>query len=361
VSIGSAGLAAALSQCADSSPALGAELALQTVRNAQLFVAGTGDGGIAVATKITSLAQGALTTMFLTKLSTTVCILALAAALVLGATPVSRMVGLTSAARAIEYVQDTFDDGSVTDGIPLNWIVPGWIPNGQFRVENGDLTLTASNIPPTVPGADPSFTEMDIVADGVVVRDLSFRTRVRGLLPANPSAPYWIGFNVRDTLTRDWITGSSINAAIQSNGMLAVTYLLDNEISGPPTGVDVARVSTGLNFVTEDVNLQLNVEGNQVRFTAWGVSQQKPQTPQIVGTLPNTLDDSGTVVLWTLPRSSDWNKPVAFRHVEVAPIPEPSTAALGSLGVVAVAAFGFRNRLNRVRHQTYFTLRDEAR
>jgi hypothetical protein len=37
------------------------------------------------------------------------------------------------------------------------------------------------------------------------------------------------------------------------------------------------------------------------------------------------------------------------RYVEVALIPEPSTAALRSLGFIALAGFVFQVRLNRVR------------
>jgi hypothetical protein len=46
---------------------------------------------------------------------------------------------------------------------------------------------------------------------------------------------------------------------------------------------------------------------------------------------------------------TDWNRPVAFRYVEVVGIPEPSTIALGSLSAFALASFAFRSRLLRVR------------
>ena len=88
VTVGAGGLAAMITHCFEAAPALGIELIHQTYRNAQLFLAGTTAGKLSAATKIGSLAQGVLNTMFLTKLSTTVCIVALAAALVLGASPV---------------------------------------------------------------------------------------------------------------------------------------------------------------------------------------------------------------------------------------------------------------------------------
>jgi hypothetical protein len=97
------------------------------------------------------------------------------------------------------------------------------------------------------------------------------------------------------------------------------------------------------------MNLQLDVVGNQARFSVWGVSQPKPPSPQITGAVPSSLAKSGTVVLWAFPQASDWNKPAAFRYVEVVAIPEPSSVALGSLSGVALATFAFRTHLLRVR------------
>jgi RNA polymerase sigma factor (sigma-70 family) len=121
VTLSTAALAAGVSRLAEAAPQISSELAQATVRNAELFLAGEGAAALSAATRISSLAQGVIHTMFLTKLSTTVCIAALAAALVLGATPVSRLVGLASSARAQEFAgfTDNFDDGSATDGNPV--------------------------------------------------------------------------------------------------------------------------------------------------------------------------------------------------------------------------------------------------
>jgi RNA polymerase sigma factor (sigma-70 family) len=257
VSVGASGIAAALAGCAEAVQALPITLLHETFRNAQSFLAGTAAGGSAVAPTITSLAQGELNRMFLTKLSTTVGIIALAAALVLGALPTSQSLGLISKIQAGQFFLDDFEDGSITDGNPVNWIVPSWIPNGQFNIQNGDLILTPSDIPPALPGYDTSLTEMDVLADGVNVQDLSLRTRVRGLSPAASNAPYWIGFNVRDTFTREAVTGSAIAAAIRSDGLITVTYVLDNERDGPGITVDIFAAL----FDGQQIGLPVTTEG----------------------------------------------------------------------------------------------------
>jgi RNA polymerase sigma factor (sigma-70 family) len=346
VTVGVGGIAAALDQCAEAAHGVPAVLTSETIRIAELFLLRTSISGVPAMSKIATLAQGEINRMFLTKLSTTVGIAALVAVLLLGASPASQILGLVPSLRAAQIFQDDFQDGSITDGNPIRWIVPSWIPHGQAMVQSGDLVITPSDTPPTVPGYDSSLTEIDLLADGVNTQDVSLRTRIRGLSSPTGSNRYWIGINVRDTLTREGIIGSFVWAAMSSDGVVALGYARDDNVNGPSTPVDIApSVTTGLNFVAEDINLQLDVVGNQARFTVWGVSQPKPQSPQLVGTLPNSLVKSGTVVLWSLPQASDWNRPAVFRHVELVAIPEPSSIALGSLSAVALAIFACRTRL----------------
>ena len=125
-------MAAAIAEAIEAAE-LPAALIEQTVRIARVFTAGKSVGELAADTKIASLAQGVLNTMFLTKISTTVCIFALAGALVLGATPVSRMLGLTSNVQAAEVFFDDFENGSATDGNPVTWEVVAPWPSGKAR------------------------------------------------------------------------------------------------------------------------------------------------------------------------------------------------------------------------------------
>jgi hypothetical protein len=190
---------------------------------------------------------------------------------------------------------------------------------------------------------------MDVLADGINIQDLSLRTRVRGLSPQGASGPYYIGITARDTFTRDSVTGTFVSAYIGSDGILGMGYAIDNVTNGPGNAVNYPWVSPGINFLNEDVNLQLDIVGNQARLTAWNVSNEKPQLPQITATLPGSLSKSGTVALWVFPESSDWDKPAVFRHVELVAIPEPSSVVLGSLSAIALGSFAFRIRLRRCR------------
>jgi hypothetical protein len=133
VAIGAGGIAGAMSRLAEAAPQVTAELAEQTVRHADLFLAGKSAAALPAAEKIGSLAQGVLHAMFLTKLSTTVCIVALAAALVLGASPASRLLGLTSSVRAQEFKPflDDFSDRIANDGNPVTWTP---LPRGKIGV-----------------------------------------------------------------------------------------------------------------------------------------------------------------------------------------------------------------------------------
>jgi RNA polymerase sigma factor (sigma-70 family) len=350
VTVAAGGLAATLAQCAAAGHVLPAALIQETFHHAELFLlAGKAISGTPVAAKITSLAQGEINRMFLAKLSTTVGIAALVAALVLGALPAFQMLGSAPGLRAAQVFLDDFEDGNIMDGNPVNWIAPSWIPNREFRIENGDLILTPSSIPPALPGYNTFRTEMNVLADGVNVQDLSLRTRVRGLSPQGSGGPYYIGITARDTFTRDSVTGSFVTTYVGSDGVLGLGYAVDNTANGPGNAVNYPWVSPGINFLNEDVNLQLDIVGNQARVTAWNVSDEKPQLPQITATLPGSLSKSGTVVLWVFPEASDWNKPAVFRHVELIAIPEPSSIALGSLSAAALASFAFRTRLLRTR------------
>jgi hypothetical protein len=256
------------------------------------------------------------------------------------------ITAVTQPAHAATVFYDDFEDGSLIDENPVSWVVPQWIPNGQYRVENGDLILTASNIPPTQPGYNRARTEMDVLADDVNVGNLSLRTRLRGLSPGTPGNPYYIGVTVRDTLSRDNLIGSFISAYIGSDGQIGVGYVRDTTTTaGGGTAVNHPLVSTGLDFANQDVDLQLDVVNNLAMLTVWDQSQAKPTSPQIEMRLPSYLASQGTIGLWVFPSANEWNKPALFRFVEVVAIPEPST--LGLLGLAAAGGMGRTSRGRR--------------
>jgi RNA polymerase sigma factor (sigma-70 family) len=338
VSFGVGGVAATLAPLAEASPAPSAELVSETLHNAKLFVAGTGEGGVPVATTITSLAQGVLNTMFLTRLSTTVCILALAAALVLGATPVSRMLGITSNLRAGEYFLDTFDDDNLYDGNPVTCRKEGPpFDQGIIEAVNGNMVLTP---PQTMPPL--TYVEMDAAVDGLEFGDVSLRTQVR----ARQAGAFEIAVFGRSTfLPSNGLVGTSVIGAIRSAGQLLIRA---TNFNGGQGGVDLATLATQLNAAAYDVNLQLDIIGDTAMLTAWRNGMPMPSVPQLtVDSLPNYIANEGLVGLYNAQLQTQQPKiPVEFRYFEA--VPEPSTVALGSLGIVAVAGLVFRTRLNRV-------------
>ena len=333
VTIGVGGVAGAMARVAEAAQEMPGALVDQTVRMAELFMAGKSVGASTAATKITSLAQGVVHTMFLSKLSTTVCILALAAALVLGASPVSKMVGLMSNVRAGEYFLDTFDDDNLYDASPVTWRKMGPpYDQGTIGAVNGNLVLTP---PETMPPFD--FVEMDAAVDGLHFGDVSLRTRVRAQRAGDSRA----GLAARITFPPDnSLVGSNMAAFLVNNGTLNIWTSLNEQ------GQNLATVRTTLDPSAYDVNLQFDVVGRRATFTAWRDGTPMPSAPQlIVDPIPDYVADEGFVGLFNAQLLSPNPKiPIEYQYFQA--VPEPSTVALASLGIVALGAFGVRTRLS---------------
>ena len=321
VSFGSASRAAALSRCAEASLALGIELVGQTVRNAQLFLAGKSAEGMSAATRITSLAQGVLNTMLLNKLSTTVCILALAVALVLGASPLAGLLGGSSEARAqLADFLDDFNDRNLIDGEPVTWQpLPGFA-NGEFDASGGDLVIrpraTGESLITFVEGYD-QLTTTSIRAE------VRLNGQIDGLLLGARGTigggAYWGGIS----LGQFEIAKSRLDGSYQV----------------------LQRAPSPLNPNAEDVLLQFEVVGDQLSLYAWRPGEPKPSLPQ-ASTADNQYPNGTVGILVDLAQPGS---AATIRYVEVQSVPEPAAVALGSLGFVALAAFGVRSRLTRLR------------
>jgi RNA polymerase sigma factor (sigma-70 family) len=321
VTVGVGGLAAAWSVPSGAMTQISAHLIQQTLRHAELFVlTGTKVSGTAAAAKITSLAQGELNNMFLTKLSTTVGIVALALALVLGASPAVNIIGFGTGARAATIFFDDFEDGNVTDGDPVTWLFGR--TNGTRQIVSGDYVLSGSDV--------------SSYADGSIsFRDGSIRTQLRFLQSNDSSIAY--------VFSRSPTFGPSYVGAIRRDGLLAIIESFDAD----PFIQIHSETPTSLDPVTRDVVLQLDAFGNRISLFAWHAGDPKPNQPQLVvfdDTL--TFGDVGIGMDFDARVGAGGQSQVAFRHF--AAVPEPNTIALGSLGSVALASFTFRNRLLRV-------------
>jgi hypothetical protein len=165
--------------------------------------------------------------------------------------------------------------------------------------------------------------------------NLSIRTQFRnsGILE---QSVHGTGVLVRG----DAATFSALDCGIDNSGELYINY------QGPYTELGGAR--TELRPLEEDVVLQVDVFGNSVSVFAWRPSEPKPDQPQLQAFSDHRA--SGSIGIYYNPPDVG-NGTATFRYVQVAvtPIPEPSAAALGSLGVIALAGFVCRTRLLRTR------------
>jgi RNA polymerase sigma factor (sigma-70 family) len=321
VTVGTSGVAAALASCAGANQVLPAALCVETFRLAELFVLGTTVSGVAAVTKITSLAQGELNRMFLTKISTTVGIAALAAALALGVSPASKVVGLASPVRANIIFVDDFNDGNVTDGSPVSWLLGGQL-NGTGQVVAGDFVLSGTEI-----SAFPS--------DSPLIRDGSLRTQFRFLQSTNSTVAYIFSHSPS--------AFASYIGVMRQDGLIAIA-----ETSGPPYQLQIhSETATSLDPKVRDVVLQFDTFRSKLSLTAWHAGDPKPNQPQLV-----VFDDTLTVGEFGFGIDVDaragipGHAQVAFRNF--AAVPEPSTVAMGSVAGAALVSFAFRSRLRRV-------------
>jgi RNA polymerase sigma factor (sigma-70 family) len=316
VTLTAGGLTLAAAQWAAGAPPITTQLVQQTLLHAELFLlAGTRVSGTAAATKTTSLAQGVLNDMFLTKLSTTVGVAALALTLVFGAAPAANLAGFGTGAWASTIFFDDFEDGNETDGNPVTWL-RGVQTNGTSQIVGGNYVLSGASVSSYADGSD-SFGEGSV------------RTQLRFLQSVNPSLAYVFSRSP---------TGAAYIGTIHQNGRLEIIEAFDD---GPL--LYHRQTSTSLNPVARDVVLQLDTFGNRISLSAWHADEPKPAQPQLV-----VVDDTltfGNVGVGVGGGASQTQ--VAFR--DFAAVPEPSTVALGSLGFVALASFAFRGRLRCIR------------
>ncbi len=308
VRVGVGGLAFACERLAEAAPQVPAELLRRSARHAELFLAGKSAGGLPAAEKIRTLAQGVMHTMFLSKLSTTVSVVAVMAALVLGAAPASQTLGLASSAQGATYFFDDFEDGDETDGVPATWL-RGDNTNGASGVVAGDYILTGTDV--------SSYVEESTAFDDGYVR-----VQLRFLQSINSTFAY---IGARSPIGAAYVGG------IQQDGALAIIEA--NE--GTPIQIH-ASINTSLSPSTRDVLLQFDTVGTRISLTAWHLGDPKPAQPQLVVFDDTTTSGEVGVGLGNGGGASQ----VAFRHVEA--VPEPPAMALGSLGALALVGFALR-------------------
>jgi RNA polymerase sigma factor (sigma-70 family) len=314
VTVGVGGLAAALAECAVAGYALPTALIHATVRHAELFLlAGTRVGGSAVAAKISSLAQGELNTMFLAKLSTTVGIAGLVAMLVLGAPPVSKMVGLGSQARANTIFFDNFSDGNDAGWSHIdNTVGSAWGP-GVFDASGSYTLATTGNVSATPPAiSDTLFSEWS-ASSAPQFSNGFLRAKVR----ANTE-----GTSFFLILRRTGGSGYAFGGTTGQNDFYITR--VDNTVNIPLVEVPPpSPIVAG-----EDWILEAGAVGNQLSLKFWRDGAAVPAAPQL--TVVDSTYSSGPFLVGARKdsaflgtgRVSATFDDIAFR------VPEPSAALL---------------------------------
>jgi RNA polymerase sigma factor (sigma-70 family) len=326
-SFAGAGLAAALASCSQAAPTITGELVRATAKNAHIFLFGSVAAKAALSTKITSLAEGVLYAMILSRWKLAVCLVLVLVASLLGGTSASNFVpGPSGTAFAATIFFDDFEDGSPTDGNPVAWDTNlQRFPFTTFDVLEGNLRVSSSRAD-TVAAIG--------VRDLVSVGNQSIRAQVRlESSHSEQNAALFVRGNEYDF--------RSYHLEIQPDGRIHYGI----------SGSDL-NVVTNLRPTEEDVILQLDAIGNSITGWAWRAGEPKPSTPTF-----RFVDDrlaAGFPGLYFVPNTLVPGDPIGsaiYRYVHVAdtPIPEPSGTILATAGGAVLASgilFG-RRRLWR--------------
>jgi hypothetical protein len=205
---------------------------------------------------------------------------------------------VSDACRADTIFLDDFEDGSATDGTPVNW-TPRVYTNGSYDVVGGDFVLTPNT------ATDPLVA---IVSD-VSAADVSIRAQIRVAGTSDG-----VGLFAR------FQEGShTYQGGIDTAGDVYIGW------NGSDTRYhNLADVVTSLRPNQEDVTLQFDVFGDVLRMYAWRSNEARPLLPT-VQTTDNQFSAPGNVGILNDPSSVG---SATFRYVHVAdaplPVPEPS-------------------------------------
>jgi RNA polymerase sigma factor (sigma-70 family) len=329
-SLAAGGVAIALAKCGQAAPAASADLVQTTVRNAHVLMFDTAAANAALSSQITSLAEGVVYAMIISRWKIAVCLVVLLACTLFGGTLAPGVVpGLIGTASAATVFFDDFEDGSATDGSPVTWRPYAEylnLGNSTFSASTGDYVLTPHS------GADVVAAVLD---PGVNLANVSIRTQLKttGIDDATVEGT---GLLIRTDIALPNPTG--FDCGIESDGKL---YIATKQAGF----TELASAQSGLSPLTGDVVLQVDVIGNSLRLFAWRPGEPKPQQPQVEAI--SDYRESGSIGIYYNPPAGKGTATFRYIHVADMPIPEPSSLSLGSLGAAALASLAFRLRLVR--------------
>ena len=326
VTLSLAGLATVIASSCSEASTMNASVAADLAAKSTLYAAGHQAAQIGVSSIVFQSANKVISAMNLAK-ATSIGIYALA---ILGLVLALPALWNSNVATAGTLFIDSFDDGVLSDGDPVQWTSTNLI--GDANVEDGILVLS-ENVRTGPLGV--AIDALGEVHQNVSIRTETKVTKTRGSAILNARVDPVSGRSYFATLTYNPQFGGSFITAGRSTSMGVFDFFI------PENGARVSPVNYDVR--EEFTSLQLDVIDDRIRVWAWRPGEPFPESP-IFDVIDNTHSDPGFVGVGLAsletPNSPD-NSKAMFRFVHVADgpihtIPEPATAALGLIGLAGL-------------------------
>lgn len=231
---------------------------------------------------------------------------------------VSLMTSFIQAQSPLVPFRDDFDDPSTASRWTPSETLDGFdIP--APRIENGSLIITP---PDEITSPRLGFHETELNYESTATSGpISIRAQVR----MSQIGDYWFVMG-RET------DASSAYVALAEDGSL-----LFSTVDGTfdmPTQERFWDVETDLDLSTDDIKVQFDILGSELRLWAWNADEPQPSLPQITGVRPDYLDDGEHVYL--LNTTSTPSQPtLSVRYFEAT----HPTYDIGGIGAVDIESF----------------------
>ena len=199
---------------------------------------------------------------------------------------------------------DDFNDGNVHDNNPVSWVEDlggsGLFP-GDYNASSGDYVLTP----------EPDGTDESIMSSFVPTPFADLYIRMQGTILPDPMNPLNTGGNLVLSGRLDPGTLSGYILYFDVSGNLQLQIL---------AGIDTIDIGT-LDFVapfnaSSEVNLEMNIVGDELSGFVWPVGEPKPAEPQVTATdttftapgvagIAFAEDDDGTIGVFRFVAAQD--------------------------------------------------------
>ena len=230
---------------------------------------------------------------------------------------------VSNAQEMFEPIRFDFDgpDGS---SVPPEWEL-GVYPQGTREIRENSFVITA---PTDFGGASSVFLfEPD---------DLVVETQIR-FLEDRPRLDY-ATVAVRDDVLDG--TGRGYFGSVNSDGQL----LLARAIPGQNVDPDLNFTAEGFDAVNQDLKMRLVANGPSIQLFAWPATEPMPNEPQLSLQDDRYLDSGLVQIANSSFQAGSPASPIAFRYIEITPVPEPSVVWL----ILSALPFGRFLRQRRV-------------